>query len=153
MKKIAVILILLFLVSGLIFAENVINLDKADLVWSLEGDNLTISLKAETEGWLAVGLGSSRMDGSQMFLGYNAKGEAFFEEHLGKGHSHKKTPVQRPVEYEVTESNGVTEMVFTVKKSDFVKVQESELSVIVAYGSRDNFSSMHRYRDSAVIKF
>lgn len=153
MKKLFLIMILLFTVLGVTFAETVISLDKAEFTWSLEDDELTISLEAETKGWLAVGLGSSRMNGSEMFIGYSKNGEAFFEEHLGRGHSHKKTEVQRPVEYEVTESDGATKLVFTVKKSDFVKSQDSQLAVIIAYGAKDNFSSMHRYYDKIVIKF
>ena len=151
MKRIILALLVLTLVSAAAFAENTINLNKADLSWSLDGDNLTISFTADTDGWVAVGLGSSRMDGSNMFIGYSKNGEAYFEEHLGNGHSHKKVSDPRPVEYSVTESGGTTVMEFTVAKSGFNS--GSSLPVIVAYGARDSFSSMHRYRDSAVIKF
>lgn len=153
MKKIMLLILLLStaLVSG--FAENAIELKKAEFMWSVDGDELSISMKAETKGWLAVGLGTRRMDGSTMFMGYNKDSEAYFEEHLGKGHSHKKTAVQRPVEFEVTEENGETELKFTVLKSDFVKSGQTDLPVIVAYGTRDNFSSIHRYRDSTTIEF
>ena len=139
--------------TGLLIAENTVDFKKADFSWSLAGDDLTITIEAETKGWIAVGLGSSRMDGSEMFIGYNKDGEAFFEEHLGKGHSHKKTAGQRPVEYTVIESGGKTLMEFTVAKSDFISGSAGELPVIIAYGARDNFTSMHRYRDSGVITF
>ncbi len=153
MKKLLIVSLLLFIITGFVTAENLIELKKASLEWGLDGDELTISLKAETKGWIAVGLGSSRMDGSAIFIGYNKDGEAFFEEHLGKGHGHQKTDIQRPVVYEVEETDGVTTVKFTVLKSDFTGSGASKLPVIVAYGARDNFTSMHRYRDSTVISF
>lgn len=153
MKKTVLILFLIAVAAISVYAENTIELKKADLIWSLEGDALTVSLEAKTKGWIAVGLGSARMDGSIMFIGFNDDGEENFEEHLGDGHRHKKTAVQRPVEYTVTENDGVTKLEFTVKKSDFVKTGQNSLPVIVAYGSRDNFTSLHRYRDSTVINF
>lgn len=153
MKKQMLFLLLAAVVVIPAFSENKISLKKVELIWSVEEDELTISMTAETKGWMAVGLGSSRMDGSIMFLGYNKDGEAFFEEHLGRGHSHKKASEQRPVEFSVDEENGTTVMELTVKKSDFVKAGDTLLPVIVAYGNRDNFNSMHRYRDSTEIIF
>ena len=153
MKKIFLIFTILITTAGFLFAENTIELKKADMSWSVDNDDLTISIEAETKGWIAVGLGSTRMDGSVMFMGYNKDNEAFFEEHLGKGHSHKKTAVQRPVVYSVSETDGITKLEFTIAKSDFVKGNQKILPIIVAYGARDNFTSMHRYRDSAEIIF
>ncbi|MDC7228038.1 MAG: DOMON domain-containing protein [Spirochaetales bacterium] len=152
MKKIIFILVIIVSATAAI-AENTIDLDKADFEWILDGDDLTISISAETKGWIAVGLGSSRMDGSTMFFGFVKNETVYFEEHLGKGHSHKKTEVQRPVVYELSEVNGITSMSFTVSKSDFAGSGSNSLPVIVAWGTRDSFTSLHRYRDAAEIIF
>ena len=42
---------------------------------------------------------------------------------------------------------------FTVAKADFIQTGQNELPVIVAWGRRDSFSSLHRYRDAAVFSF
>ena len=42
-------------------------------------------------------------------------------------------------------------MEFTVSKSDFIKAGQGELPLIVAWGTRDSFTAMHRYRDSTSI--
>ena len=153
MKKLLVSLFFLLTAAGFVFSQNVIEFSKVDREWSVKDQQLVIGIEAETKGWIAVGLGSSRMDGSIIFIGYSKNGEAFFQEHLGKGHSHRKTAVQRPVEYEVTETDGVTRLEFSVAKSDFVSAGDKRLPVIVAYGARDDFTSLHRYRDSTVIEF
>ena len=153
MKKILIVLILSAISVLSLSAENVVDFDNAELKWTVEGEKLVISFEAETKGWVAVGLGSSRMDGATIFIGYDKRGEAFFEEHQGAGHFHRKSAVQRPVEYELTETDGVTIMKFSIAKSDFVSQGMKELPVIVAYGARDNFSSMHRYYSRTVLEF
>jgi len=153
MKKAIIVLLALFAVSGSLFAADTIQLDKAKLEWSIDSGSLTITFTAETDGWVAVGLGSNRMDGANIFIGYNKDGEPAFREDIGSGHSHREAEVQRPVKFEVTESNGMTVMSFTVAASDFVKTGQTTLPFIVAYGSRDNFNSIHRYRNSGTIRF
>ncbi|MBI9101810.1 MAG: hypothetical protein JEY99_05305 [Spirochaetales bacterium] len=133
--------------------SNTKELRKASLFWEVEGDDLRIAIHAETDGWIAVGLGSARMDGSEMFMGYFKNGESFFEEHLGKGHSHSKVENNRDVEFALMEDDGFTFFEFKVKKSDFISAGQNDLPVILAYGTRDNFRSMHRYRDSTVLDF
>ena len=110
MKKMIIISLLIIFLGTAAFAENVVELDKAELSWSLDGEDLTVTMSAETKGWISVGLGSNRMDGAVMFFGFVKDDTVYFEEHLGKGHRHNKTDVQRQVEYEVTENDGVTEM-------------------------------------------
>ena len=153
MKKIILVLVMLTVMISLVSAQNTLEFRKADFNWSVSDDMLTIEITASTKGWIAVGLGTSKMDGSAMFMGYYDDGEAFFEEHLGKGHSHKKVDNPRPVEYSVVENDGETTLEFTVALSEFVSRGQSSLPVIIAYGARDNFTSIHRYRDSGEIIF
>ena len=134
-------------------AQNTVDFSKADLEWSLADGELTVSITANTKGWVAVGLGSSRMDGAAMFIGFEKNGETYFEEHLGKGHSHKIVSAPRPVEYSVSESDGITSMEFTVAASDFITAGTDNLPIIIAFGARDSFTSFHRYRDSGQIIF
>jgi hypothetical protein len=161
MRTILIPLFLTLLISSL-YSDGIVDaseysesmsLKKAELFWDIEGDTFKIAIEAETKGWLAVGLGSSRMDGSVMFFGYSKDGEAFLEEHLGRGHSHSAVDNERQFDFEVTELGGRTSIEIIVSKSDFISAGQSELAIIAAYGARDNFTSMHRYRDTAVIKF
>lgn len=127
-------------------------LQKVYLFWTIEGEYLYVGIRAATEGWVAVGLGSPTMDGSNMFMGYYDD-ESFFEEHLGQGHSHRQVEIDRDVEFELSYNDGFTFLEFRVPKADFLSSGQETLPVIVAYGNRKNFRSMHRYRDSTELIF
>ena len=90
MKKILMLSILVLLLGTAAFADNVISLSKAELGWSISGDNLTISMSAKTKGWISVGLGSKRMDGSVMFFGYVKNGESFLRNISVRGTATKR---------------------------------------------------------------
>ncbi|MDC7125674.1 MAG: DOMON domain-containing protein [Spirochaetales bacterium] len=152
MKKILLFLVLTFSVIS-IYAEGSTTLKKGVLSWEESGSNITISYEAPTEGWIAVGLGSPRMDGSTIFIGYSKKGEPFFEQHIGKGHGHRKIDQINYTNSSVTEADGNTKITFTVKKDTFLNADKKQIPVIVAFGTRDSFKSIHRYRDSSVISF
>ena len=153
MKKIVILLVLLAFFGVHAFAQGDAELAKAELHWSLDGDMLTVSVRAETEGWVAAGLGSPGMNDSAIFIGYVSEGKVFFEEHSGIGHGHRKEEEPGAYGYDVSEEDGITALTFSVKKSDFVSAGAKELPVIVAFGAKDNFTSMHRYRESRLISF
>lgn len=73
------------------------------LSWQVDSDGgLFVAASAKTNGWVAVGLGSSRMEGSTIYIGsVGADGTPAFSEDAGKGHGHapaaKKTADQSAV--------------------------------------------------------
>jgi len=62
---------------------------------SSDGKTLYVGLSAPTTGWAAVGLGSLKMNGAFMVLGYDDKGNAVISEETGKGHGHKPNAVKK----------------------------------------------------------
>jgi hypothetical protein len=69
--------------------------DKVVLSWQSGSDGgLFVAVSAMTKGWVAVGLGSAKMEGSTIYIGsIGADGNPVFSEDVGKGHGH--APVSR----------------------------------------------------------
>lgn len=64
------------------------------LSWQVDSDGgLFIAASAKTKGWVAVGLGSSKMEGSTIYIGsVGTDGTPAFSEDAGKGHGHAPAP-------------------------------------------------------------
>jgi hypothetical protein len=64
--------------------------DKVVLSWQSGPDGgLFVAVSARTKGWVAVGLGSAKMEGSTICIGsIGADGTPVFSEDAGKGHGH-----------------------------------------------------------------
>ncbi len=64
--------------------------DKLVLSWQSGPDGgLFVAVSAKTKGWVAVGLGSARMEGSTIYISsIGADGTPVFSEDAGKGHGH-----------------------------------------------------------------
>ncbi|MGO9311022.1 MAG: hypothetical protein ACLQDL_18610 [Spirochaetia bacterium] len=65
------------------------------LSWQVGSDGgLFLAASAKTKGWVAVGLGSTKMEGSTIYIGsVGADGTPAFSEDAGKGHGH--APAER----------------------------------------------------------
>jgi hypothetical protein len=115
-------------------------------------DALSIAVVGSTKGWVAVGVGSLRMNGAVMFLGYvDSSGKAQFKVQAGQGHSHSDTTqsVQDTVaSYAMKEVNGVTVLELALKPAAYVKAGQTELDLIFAEGSGDSFGPFHTFRGS-----
>jgi len=114
-------------------------------------DELYLAVSAPTAGWVAVGFGSPRMDGADLFLGYVSGGKASFTQQLGRGHSHG--PLGKPLEVRdaLRETAGTTTME-TAFPAAQVLDGGKELWVLVAYGPNDSFASYHVARGSVQLK-
>ena len=108
---------------------------------SSDGKILHLALAAPTKGWAAIGLGSRRMDGAHMVLGYEASGKAAVSEEKGKGHGHSPTQDKRLLSSAVKESGDTTVLEFSLPLADLAP--SGKLPLIIAYGARDDFRSMH----------
>lgn len=109
---------------------------------SADGTTLSLALVAPTTGWVAVGLGSSRMNNARMLLAYDANGTGAISEETGTGHRHKKATDPKVLSSAVHEADGKTTLEFTIPAAGYT--DGASLDLILAYGGRDDFTSMHR---------
>ncbi len=118
-------------------------------VWTLlsaDGSTLYLAARAPTKGWIAVGLGSSRMNDASIILGYVLPdGKQVVHEEAGKGHSHAPNAATvATVALRETDAGTILEAALPAR--GFLK--DGKLSVIAAYGARDDRTSIHRARAS-----
>ncbi len=108
---------------------------------SADGKTLYAALEAPTPGWVAFGLGSLRMDGAFMVLGYDSAGTAAISEETGSGRRHTPNPNRILTAQAVRETAGKTVMEFALPAAPHAA--GSSLKLILAYGRRDDFTSLH----------
>ncbi len=127
----------------------------ATLSLARTADRVYIALSAQTTGWVAVGTGTGRMDGSRIFIGYVKDGTATFEEDLGSGHRHSAAPDASDAPFAtahaLTESGGRTVLEVELDASRVIAAGATELELIAAYGSQDSFASYHSFRTSLAV--
>ena len=117
---------------------------QVSLKWSEQ--TLCIGMVAPTAGWVAVGLGSRRMDGSVIVMGYS-KGElAQLKIQEGSGHGHLDMPSDAMLSYAVGEKGVRTTMEVVLKAAPFIAAGQTSLELIAALGASDSFAGLHRWR-------
>ena len=129
------------------------DLDGTTLSMARTTDRVYLAVSAPTSGWVAVGTGTGRMEGSRIFIGYVKDGATTFEEDLGRGHRHGRaadTPVETA--HALVESGGRTMLEVELDASQVILAEASELRVIVAYGARDSLTAYHRFRTSVSVE-
>ena len=118
---------------------------------SRDSSNLHFILEAPTTGWVSVGLGSNRMHGAYIIIGYDAITSQVISEETGRGHGHSPSSSKILVQSKIKEAGAKTTLEFTVPASQFDSGRN--LRLIVAYGNRDNLRSKHVTYDSHTINF
>jgi hypothetical protein len=122
---------------------------------SRTADTLFVAAVAATKGWIAVGLGSPRMDGSAIFMGFVGEdGKVQFASQTGAGHRHSdaaKAVADSVVSYSIKESGGKTTLEVALKAAGYVKAGQSALDLIYAIGPQKSFSPYHTFRGVAKI--
>ena len=113
---------------------------------SLSADTLFVAVSCPTTGWVAVGLGSTHMDGAVMYIGFVGSDKAQLKVQQGSGHRHNDTNTNAPVQYSLSESNGKTFMEVALKASSFIAKGQKTLDIVVAMGTADSFVAMHKAR-------
>lgn len=108
---------------------------------SVDGKTLYIGLSAPSTGWVAVGLGSLKMNGAFMVLAYDDKGTTAISEETGKGHGHKPNADKKLASGAVRESEGKTVLEFSLPAEGYLN--GGTLQILTAYGRKDNFTSLH----------
>lgn len=112
---------------------------------------LYLAVQAPTAGWVALGVGSLRMDGAFMVLAFDANGAQTVSEQTGKGHGHSPNATKKLISAAVKEANGMTTLEIALPSAGYTAGDAVKL--IFAYGGADNLNSMHRGFSSAEVPF
>jgi len=119
-------------------------------------DALYLAVVGTTKGWVAIGLGSLRMDGSTIFMGYvDSKGKVSFKPQEGQGHTHLdagQTVESTVISSAMKEDGGKTTLEVALKPASYIKAGQTELDLIYAQGSDDSFTPRHMFRGSLALK-
>jgi hypothetical protein len=119
---------------------------------SRNNDQFFFGLTGRTMGWSSVGFGGMGMDKSHIIIGYADNGSHVVAEHTGKGHSHNPTQKETLLSSMIIDQDGNTTFEGSVKAGDIIGADQKTLSLIIACGNKDNFTSRHIFRKSLVIK-
>ena len=136
-------------IDGTVFPQEyslVVELPRAVLYLNRTQEILSIALQSELGGWVAVGLGSQRMDEASIYIGYVDSGEQVFTKQLGRGHGHADAQVAEPAAFRLRENQSGTVLELSFPASAFIPQGAASLSLIAACGKRDNLGSYHSMR-------
>jgi hypothetical protein len=113
-------------------------------------DALYLGAVGNTTGWVSVGLGSLKMDGATIFIGYvGADGKVQFKPQAGSGHSHKDVGGDVSgtiISYAMKETGGKTTLEIALRSAAYVKAGQSALQIIYAEGTEKSFTPRHMMR-------
>ncbi|NLE16156.1 MAG: hypothetical protein GX626_09840 [Spirochaetales bacterium] len=118
---------------------------------SRDGQTLHFALQAPTTGWVSIGLGSNRMQGAHIVIGFDALASQSISEETGRGHSHSPSRDKIVKQQAIKESGSVTTLEFSVPASLYAGGRE--LRTILAYGTQDDLRSKHTVYASHTIAF
>ena len=114
---------------------------KAGISLSPDGSTLYAAIEAPTTGWVALGLGSLKMNGAYMVLAYDASGTPFVSEETGVGFSHRPNADKRLLASAVKEAGTATTLEIALPAKGLA--DGASLKLLLAYGTRDDRTSKH----------
>jgi hypothetical protein len=113
-------------------------------------DALYLGVVGNTTGWVSVGLGSLKMDGATIFIGYvGADGKVQFKPQAGSGHAHKDVGGDISgtiISFAMKESGQTTTLELALKPAAYIKDGQSALQIIYAAGTEKSFIPRHMLR-------
>jgi hypothetical protein len=113
-------------------------------------DALYLAAVGDSTGWVALGLGSLRMDGSTIFMGFvDRNGTVQFKPQAGSGHSHRDVGAEVSatiISYAMKEANGKTTLEIALKPAAYIKAGQKDLQMIYAVGTEKSFIPRHMAR-------
>ncbi len=113
-------------------------------------DALYVGVVGETTGWVAFGLGSLRMDGATIFMGFvGTDGKVQFKPQAGRGHTHHDTTKEvsdSVIAYAMKETGSTTTLEVELKPDMYIKSGQGFLDVIYAEGTDKSFVPYHMFR-------
>jgi hypothetical protein len=122
---------------------------------SRTADSLFVAVVGDTKGWVAFGLGSQRMNGATIFMGFvKADGTVEFKPQEGRGRAHFDVGAgvtATVVAHKMTEADGKTTLEVELKAAPYIAAGAAGLDAIWAMGSADSFLPVHVSRGSLSI--
>jgi hypothetical protein len=118
---------------------------------SWTGDVLYVAVRGQTTGWVAVGIGSPKMNDAILYIGYAAGTQAQVKVQKGQGHRHGDVDSDAPLQYAMKEGDGATTLEVAVKAASFIADGQKQLDLIFALGGGDSFTSLHKSRYSTSV--
>jgi hypothetical protein len=108
--------------------------------------NLYLAIHAKTVGWVALGVGGTKMNGSRLFLAFDKGKKQTFNEHRGAGHSHSalKDPVVS--KWAVKLADGVTNLELVLPAS--AAIVDGKLDTLFAYSGSTSYFLPHKAKGS-----
>lgn len=101
---------------------------------------LYVAVSAPTTGWVAIGLGSKKMSGAFMILGFVSDGKQTVSTEMGKGYTHSPVTASNVVSF-ITEDAGLTTLEISLPAAQSVKA--GRVAAIAAFGLKDNIRTIH----------
>lgn len=117
---------------------------KLVLSWQAAADGgLYLAVSARTNGWVAVGLGSQKMDGSVIYIGsVKDDGTPAFSEDAGKGHGHSPAAARSADQSAVGAAGGWTTVEVHVPAGS-LPFSGASAPFIVAYAGSKDLATWH----------
>lgn len=110
---------------------------------------LYLSVRAQTGGWVALGLGDGKMDGSRLFLAYDDGTKRDLIEQKGVGHSHKDLADPVIEKWAVKADGGYTTLELVVPAS--AAVSDGKAGILYAYSASTAYASRHKARGAIIL--
>jgi hypothetical protein len=114
---------------------------KLGFMLSADKSVVYVAIQAPAMGWVSVGLGSTRMNGTYMVIGYDAAGKGVISEETGTPSGHKTNSASILKTKAVKEAGGQTTLEFSVPAAKFLK--GDKIDMIIAYSDKDDLVSFH----------
>ncbi|HEQ71085.1 MAG TPA: hypothetical protein ENN69_01220 [Spirochaetia bacterium] len=128
--------------------------DTLKLFLSRSGDVIFLGLVSTLPGWAAVGVGSDKMNGAVMIIGYVRDGEAVVTEQLGTGHRHSPSEPGDGIlrASAITERNGLVSLEVELPVSAVIPDGAAAFPVLIAASDTDSFSEYHSIRREVTVR-
>ncbi len=113
------------------------------LYYSSDGSGgLFVALETKTLGWAGIGLGSRRMDGARIYMGFVKDQTPVFSEQLGSGHRHN--PVKdKTADKSIVAQNGSQNVLEFHLPADKLPFKGKAVNYIAAFAAASDLSSYH----------
>jgi len=113
-------------------------------------DALYLAVVGNTTGWVSVGLGSLKMDGATIFMGFvGSDGKVQLKAQTGSGHSHRDAGSDvsgTMISSAVKEAGGKTTLEIALRPAAYINAGQSALQIIYAEGTEKSFIPRHMFR-------
>lgn len=160
--SVVVFLLSLTLISALDNKSNKVEDGGMNISWEIVNSDVIFNISAPTLGWVAIGFEPTKMmKDADLIIGYVSEGEVFVQDHFAHKQTGHKSDISLGGKDNVKtisgeEADGRTTITFSIPLSSgdkYDKVLEvgKQYTIIFAYGKKDNFKSIHKYRRKEVI--